>query len=110
MLRRWRCRPTGKKRGLEGGPGKAPANCNIVLLASCDATSGHVGNRTWGGGASQAPRGLLGLPPARLTLGWKTSLVNRTRGGLSGYCSLNVMRSWKMPPCGGAGPAAGRGN
>lgn len=34
------------------------------------------------------------------TLGWKISEVKRTRGGFSGYCSLKVTRSWKMPPCG----------
>ena len=32
-------------------------------------------------------------------MGWKISEVNRTRGGFSGYDSLNVMRSWNMPPC-----------
>ena len=34
-----------------------------------------------------------------LTFGWNISLVKRTRGGLSGYCSLKVMRSWNTPPC-----------
>lgn len=36
--------------------------------------------------------------PSEYTLGWNTSDVNLTRGGFSGYCSPNVIRSENTPP------------
>mmetsp|Transcript_15335 Transcript_15335/g.64672 ORF Transcript_15335/g.64672 Transcript_15335/m.64672 type:complete len:271 (-) Transcript_15335:21-833(-) len=36
--------------------------------------------------------------PSEYTFGWNTSLVKRTRGGFSGYCSPNVMRRENTPP------------
>lgn len=82
---------------------------------------GRRQSRTGSGGAGQASRQpramhfseLHALHPVlplgrvrSLTLGWNTSLVNRTRGGLSGYCSLKVTRSSKIPPCAGHRDAA----
>jgi hypothetical protein len=36
--------------------------------------------------------------PSEYTFGWNTSLVKRTRGGFSGYCSPKVMRRENTPP------------
>ncbi len=51
--------------------------------------------------APAAPRVAPATPHA--PFGWKTSLVNRTRGGFSGYCSEKVMRSENTPPWRGTG-------